>query len=384
MPEWLQLDSLIGKQAGEYRLLARIGQGGMSVVYRAERAGSDAFFAVKVLSPAAIEVGQFARRFRREAAVLTRLRHPHIVSVVDFGEMDGRPYLVMPLVGGGSLGDHLGRGALNPLTGGRVLDQVADGLSYAHSQGVVHRDIKPSNILLDEEGNAQLSDFGLALIHEASLSLTGSALIGTPSYMSPEQARGAEVDARTDQYSLGVVLFEMTTGRLPFTADTPMAVVVKHMQEPLPLPRSVNPNVPLAVERVILKATAKDPPDRFTSVSEMNRAFQEALAHAIRPSGAAPRLIPIPPSARVTLPLRPPSEEKAEPSWKRRLGFFAAAAVLAGLLCLAGGAAAYRLLQGRAVPLQPADANPALAAVESGPGGHHCCPVDRAFGSRDS
>ena len=191
------MDSLAGRLAGEYQLLARIGQGGMSVVYRAQRPGSEANFAIKVLSPVAVESGQFARRFQREAAVLKRLRHAHIVPVIDIGEIDGRPFLVMPLIEGGSLGDRLDRGALSPTEGGRILDQVARGLSYAHGQGVVHRDIKPSNILLDALGNAQLSDFSLALVHDASVSQTETALIGTPSYMSPEQARGAAVDAWT-------------------------------------------------------------------------------------------------------------------------------------------------------------------------------------------
>ncbi len=359
------MDSLVGKHAGEYRLLARIGQGGMSVVYRGQRPGSETALAIKVLSPIAAETGTFSRRFQREAAVLKRLRHPNIVPVIDFGEIEGRPFLVMPLVEGGSLGDRLDKGATSPREGGRILDQVADGLAYAHGQGVVHRDIKPSNILLDGQGNAQLADFGLALVHDASISLTGSALIGTPSYMSPEQARGAPVDARTDQYSLGIVLYEMTTGRLPFVADTPMAVVVKHMQEPLPLPRTVNPNVPLAIERVILKATAKDPEDRFPDVLAMNEAFQTALAHTLRPSGAAPALIPVPPSAQgVTLPLA--RQSQAQPSWwsRRRMGFAGALAVLAVLLCLAGGAAAYRIIGGTAA-LSPDPSAGAQAGLQA-------------------
>jgi serine/threonine-protein kinase len=358
------MDSFAGRSAGEYQLLARIGQGGMSVVYRAQRPGSEARFAVKVLSPVAVESGQFARRFQREAAVLKRLRHAHIVPVVDIGEIDGRPFLVMPLIEGGSLSDRLDRGALSPTEGGRILDQVAQGLSYAHAQGVVHRDIKPSNILLDALGNAQLSDFGLALVHDASVSLTGSALIGTPSYMSPEQARGAPVDARTDQYSLGIVVYEMTTGRLPFVADTPMAVVVKQMQEPLPLPRSVNPNVPLAIERVILKATAKHPEDRFPDVLAMNEAFQQALAHALHPSGVGPALIAVPPSAQATtLPLKRPSQA-APARWTRsRLGFAGMLAVLAVLLSCAGAAAAFRLFGGPSAPLA-ADLPP-LAQAET-------------------
>jgi len=341
---------MVGKLAGDYRLLARIGQGGMAVIYRAQGPASETQFAVKILSPLAAETGQLARRFQREAAILKRLRHPHIVPVIDFGEVDGRPFLVMPLVEGGSMAVRLDRGPLSPQDGGRILGQIASGLSYAHGEGVIHRDIKPSNVLLDAQGNAQLSDFGLAQVHDASVSLTGSALIGTPSYVSPEQARGAPVDARADQYSLGIVLYEMTTGRLPFVADTPMAVVVMHMREPLPRPRSVNPNVPLAVERVILKATAKDPQDRFPSVHAMNDAFQEALAHTLRPTGAAPALVQVPPSAQTTLPLDGAAAEPPDRRRRRRLGLAGGLALLALLCALAGAGAVLPLGRPAAQP----------------------------------
>jgi len=297
------MDSVIGTTLGRYRLIERIGRGGMANVYVAETVGGQARVAIKVLTPLVAENDQFVQRFRQEARVVAKLKHPNIIPVVDYGEVDGKAYLVMPYHPLGSLSDRLGQGSIRPEVGGQIIAQVASALQFAHENGVIHRDVKPSNILLDDLGNAWLSDFGLAYMHDASLSLTGSAMLGTPAYVSPEQARGSKASALSDQYSLGIVLFEMVTGQLPFEAETPMGVLVKHMQTPIPLPRSIRATVPVHIERVILKATAKDPDDRFGSVAEMNEAFQAALAHALNPSlHAAPALIPVPPS-HPTIPL---------------------------------------------------------------------------------
>src|SRR3990170_7930923 len=260
------MPDLSGRQIGNYQLTARIGQGGMAVVYQGRHLVSGETVAVKVLSSQAADEASFARRFRREARVLMELKHPHIVPVTDFGEVDGIAYLVMPYLRVGSLAQRLAQKPLTAVEGGRVFGEIASGLSYAHEKGVVHRDVKPSNVLLTEEGRALLSDFGLAQIHDASVSLTGSMMLGTPAYVSPEMVRGEPGDARADQYALGVILFELTTGRLPFDAETPMAILVKQANEPLPRPREIRPNIPEAVERVILRATAKNPQDRFGSV----------------------------------------------------------------------------------------------------------------------
>jgi serine/threonine protein kinase len=275
--------SLAGTNLGRYQLQEVIGQGGMATVYKAFDPQRDGFVAVKVLSSVLAEESNFVERFRREAKVLMKLNHPQIVPVLDFGESGEHAYLVMPYFAHGNLTQRLRNGALSPHDSARVLDQLASALSYAHEQGVVHRDMKPSNVLLDDDGNAFLTDFGLAKIHNASLSLTGSDLLGTPTYISPEQARGATVDARSDQYSLGIMLYELATGQVPFDGDTPMVVAIKHISEPLPPPRSLNPHVPSVIERVILKATAKNPDDRFPSVHAMNSAFQEALAYVLNP-----------------------------------------------------------------------------------------------------
>jgi serine/threonine-protein kinase len=323
------MPSLSGQVIGGYRLLDQIGQGGMASVYRAQRLGEDRYFAFKIITPLVAQHEQFVKRFEREVQVVSRLHHPRIVPVIHFGEIDGRAFLVMPYLTGGNLSERIVKKPLSAGEGARVMNHIAAGLAFAHERGIVHRDVKPSNILLDDDGNAYLSDFGLAQIADASLSLTGSALIGTPAYISPEQARGDHVDARSDQYALGIVLFQISTGALPFDADTPIGVLMKHLNESLPRPRDVNPTVPIAVERVILKATAKEPGDRFASVADMNAALQAALAHAMDPRHtAAPPLIPLPPSATQTLavPGRPALD-------RRRPWWIGAGALLVVALC---------------------------------------------------
>jgi serine/threonine-protein kinase len=363
----LALNSSPIRTLGPYHLLEQVGRGGMATVFKAFHPEQERYVAIKVMSPAMAGEGQFSKRFRREAEVVMRLKHPHIVPVESFGEQDGFVYLVMPLLKVGSLADRLGKGALTPSEGARIMAQISDALQFAHDQGVVHRDVKPSNILMDETGNALLSDFGLAQIHDASVSLTGSALLGTPAYMSPEQARGETVDARSDQYSLGVILYQLSTGRLPFEADTPMAVLMKHINEPLPPARMKSPNVPPAVERVILKATAKLPQERFASVGELNQAFQAALAHAQDPFSNPEPKIQVPPSS---VSIQASHAELTRP--KRRGRRLAAALALLLLLLLACPATSSGLqeLLGRSAspaegsPLSMADMNdPQLTAL---------------------
>ncbi len=348
--------SLVGKSLGRYLLLEQVGVGGMAAVYKAYDASGNRVVAVKVLASVLAEDPKFSLRFQREARIVAQLVHPNIVPVWDFGEAEGRAYLVMPFLQVGSLVERLRRGPVTPAECGRIFDQIAAALEYAHSRGVVHRDLKPSNILLDEQGNALLSDFGLAQIQDASVSLTGSALLGTPAYVSPEQARGEKVDARSDQYSLGILLFLLATGQLPFDAETPMAVAIKQVHEPLPLPRKVNPNVPEVVERVILKATAKEPQDRFASVAEMNRAFQAALAHVLDPTSPPPKVV-LPPSA-VTVPLRGGGERQRR--WRQRV-LLAAAASLGAVLCVSvSSVLAARMLA-------PATPPPQTVVLQDGP-----------------
>ncbi|MBF8257415.1 MAG: putative Protein kinase [Anaerolineales bacterium] len=218
---------LIGKTISHYTILEQIGQGGMSSVFSAVDLRDQRVVAVKVLSPYIAHEARFKARFDREIKLLVRLQHPNIMPILDYGEAEGLAFIIMPYIGTGTLGDRLLKGPLDPTVGSRIVQQLASALAAAHAAGVVHRDVKPSNVLVDPMGNALLSDFSFAHQTDASQNLTGSALIGTPAYMSPEQCRGEPIDARSDQYALAVVLYQIATGRLPFQADTPMATALK-------------------------------------------------------------------------------------------------------------------------------------------------------------
>lgn len=275
-------NELTGRTLGQYELIEQIGRGGMASVYKAralERGGG--IVAVKILAPQLAVDPTFQARFLREAEVLSQLRHPNIMPVFDYGEADGYLFIVMPFMQVGGLSDRLRRGPLGVQEGARIFRQIASALQYAHHKGIIHRDVKLSNILLDAEGNAWLSDFGFVHIDDSNLSLTGSALVGTPAYIAPELVEGQSPTPHTDQYSLGVVLYQMSTGKLPYEAETPMAMAIKHLMEPLPRPRAVNPKLPDAVEQVITKALSKDPSQRYDSVEALCDAFEGSLAQAI-------------------------------------------------------------------------------------------------------
>jgi len=278
-------ESLMGQTIGPYHILEQVGRGGMTVVYRARDLTREREVALKVLSPYIAHDPTFQARFRREIQVLQGVQHPSVVPILDFGEVEGTLFIVMPFLSAGTLHDRIKRRPLTPPEAMRVMGQVSSALQHAHAAGIVHRDVKPSNILMDAKGNALLSDFGFAQVEDTSLSLTGSALIGTPAFMSPEQCRGDEVTSKSDQYSLGIVLYQLATGRLPFDADTPMGFVIKQINEPLPRPRFYSPNLPDSVEAVLVKALAKDPVHRFSSVAALNDAFQKSMRDALTPSG---------------------------------------------------------------------------------------------------
>ncbi len=276
------MEDLTGKQFGPYQIVAPLGEGGMATVYKAYQSGMDRHVAFKILPRYFARDPQLAGRFQQEAKVLASLQHPHILPIFDFGEADSYTYIVMPFIKNGTLADWL-QGQPIPLPEIlRVITQVADALDYAHAQGLVHRDVKPSNILMDERGNCLLSDFGIVKLLEGSANFTtSSSTVGTPKYMSPEQGLGEPLDRRSDVYALGLILYELNTGRAPFDADTPMAMMFKHVNASLPIPRHLNPDLPLAIEEVILKALAKNPDERYATTTEMARALQAATPDSV-------------------------------------------------------------------------------------------------------
>jgi tRNA A-37 threonylcarbamoyl transferase component Bud32 len=278
-----------GQNVGPYRILEQLGQGGMATVYKAYHAGLDRYVAIKVLHAAFREDPSFTARFTREARVVAKLEHPNIVPIYDFSEFEGQPYLVMKFIEGETLKARLARGPLSAAEAVRVIQAVGAALAYAHSKGILHRDIKPSNVLITPEGGFYLADFGLARIAQSGEStLSTDMMLGTPHYISPEQAQGVKnLDAGTDIYSFGVVMYELSVGRVPFNADTPFSIIHDHIFTPLPLPRAINPKVPAAVERVLLKALAKDRKDRYADVDSLVKAFQEAVRE-VAAAAAAP------------------------------------------------------------------------------------------------
>ncbi|MBI3363257.1 MAG: serine/threonine protein kinase, partial [Chloroflexi bacterium] len=294
----------IGESVGPYRVLAQLGQGGMATVYKAHHAALDRYVAIKVLHAAFKEDPTFIARFEREAKVVAKLEHPHIVPIYDFAEHEGQPYLVMKYIEGETLKARLARGALTIEEGVRLVEAVGAALAHAHRQGILHRDIKPSNVLLTPDGGIFLADFGLARIAAAGeTTLSQDMMVGTPQYISPEQAQGVkDLDAGTDIYSFGVVLYELVVGRVPFSADTPFSIIHDHIYSPLPPPRSINLKVPESMERVLLKALAKNREDRYRDVASLVAAFREAAAEVTPGVMAEARPATISPSARTPAP----------------------------------------------------------------------------------
>ncbi len=272
----------VGENVGPYRIIEQLGQGGMATVYKAYHAALDRYVALKVLHPAFNEDSSFIMRFQREARVVAKLEHPHIVPVYDYAEHEMRPYLVMKFIEGDTLKARLNRGPLTSAEITQVVDSIGAALAYAHKRGILHRDIKPSNVMIANDGVMYLADFGLARIAEAGEStMSSDSIMGTPQYISPEQAMGKkDLDDGTDIYSFGVMLYEMVVGQVPFSADTPFSVIHDHIYTPLPMPRAINPKVPESVERVLLKALAKDRADRYDSVNSLIKAFKAAWGEA--------------------------------------------------------------------------------------------------------
>ncbi|MCC7369527.1 MAG: serine/threonine protein kinase [Chloroflexi bacterium] len=294
-----------GSAIGPYRLMEPAGAGGMAQVWRAYDTRLDRYVAIKFLSPQYATDPTYLERFRREARAISRLDHPNILTIHDFGEQDGWTYMVSPYLGGGTLAGRLRRGPWSIAEALHSLEPLASALDYAHAQGIVHRDVKPSNVLLTTDGRVVLSDFGIARIVEGSTMLSQAGLIvGTPMYMSPEQADGQPAGPPSDLYSLGVVAYEMLTGRPPFLGETPLALLRAHLDKPLPPARSLNPALPEAIEAALFKVMAKDPADRYASGAHFITALR-AAAHSPTPASQVTTQVAPPPPLPQPAPTAP-------------------------------------------------------------------------------
>jgi serine/threonine protein kinase len=274
------MENLVGKTIGPYKISSLLGKGSMAMVYKAYQPSLERYVALKVLPAELQKEPGFSYRFRREARTAAKLEHPHILAVYDFGQEHGLSYIAMRYVEAGTLQDLIGE-TLDLWHVADLVGQIADALDYAHEHGIVHRDVKPTNVLLYRDNYVLLADFGLAKALDGTQQITATGVVlGTPAYMSPEQARGEHVDQRSDVYSLGVILFELLTGQLPFEADTPLDMLMRLVSDPVPFPREINPSIPVPLEMVLMKALAKLPEERYQSAGELAQAFRDAIRDA--------------------------------------------------------------------------------------------------------
>ena len=274
---------LVGQNLGQYEILNEIAKGGMSTVYRARQTSMNRDVAIKILPTAFMHDTTFLDRFYREVDIIARLQHPHILPVYDFGQFQEMPYIVMAYMSGGTLTDKVKRqGPLTLPEVSRVIKEIADALDYAHSKGIIHRDFKPSNVLLDEQDNTYLGDFGLAKLRESSTQITGTAILGTPTYMPPEQAGSSDLTPAADIYALGVTVFQLLTGRVPYEGNT-TGVLIAHATQPIPDIRAIRATLTDETQEVIYTAMAKAPTDRYATPGDLAKALKTALEGSSEP-----------------------------------------------------------------------------------------------------